>query len=93
MEREATADRRGAAQRIVLVDDGDGVALSKATSLGDTVQASLESNIPEFADVVVLATRTNSHLALAQDCVTACQHVVSIGDSINDIRGLLDLGV
>lgn len=83
--------RRGAVTRIVLVDDGDGIALSGATSLGDTVEANLESNIPEFADVVVLATRANSHVALAQDCVTAGQHVVSIGDSINDVRGLLDL--
>lgn len=83
--------RRGAVSRIVLVDDGDGVATTGATSLGERVEAGLASEVPADADVVVLATRANSHVELAQDCVACGQHVVSIGDSINDVAGLLDL--
>ncbi len=83
--------RRSAVARIVLVDDQDGVASRAATSLGGIVEASCGSHIPAVADVVVLATRANSHAALAQSCATAGQHVVSIADSVNDVRDLLDL--
>lgn len=83
--------RRSAVSRVILVDDGDGIASSGAISLGSPVEASVAVTIPSAADVVVLATRANSHVELAQYCVTAGQHVVSVGDSINDVRGLLDL--
>ncbi len=83
--------RRGVVSRIILVDDEEGAAQSSTKSLGDMVEARSTTEIPEVAEVVVLATRANSHVALAQTCAAAGQHVVSVGDSINDVRGLLDL--
>lgn len=83
--------RRGDVSRIVLVDDGLGVAVSVAQSLGDRVQPAAGTEIPDDAAAVILATRAGSHVDLAQRCVVAGQHVVSIADGIDDVRGLLDL--
>ena len=83
---------RGAdATNIVLIDDAPGVAQSVARELGELVESHDGTAIPADASVVVLATRSGSHATLAQSCVAAGQHVVSIGDSIGDVRGLLDL--
>ena len=43
------------------------------------------------ADVVVLCSAGGSHGALARHALESGQHVVSVGDSINDVRELLDL--
>lgn len=83
--------RRDDVTRVVLVDDHDGVAEAAARSLPDVVDFTSGTDIPSDAAVVVLATRGESHVGLAQRCVAAGQDVVSVGDSINDVRGLLDL--
>ena len=83
--------RSADATNIVLLDDAPGVARSTARSLGGLVEAHDGTAVPSDASVVVLATRSGSHASLAQVCVAAGQHVVSVGDSIGDVRELLDL--
>ncbi len=83
--------RSADATNIVLLDDAPGVAQSVARSLGGLVEAHDGTAVPSDVSVVVLATRSGSHASLAQVCVAAGQHVVSVGDSIGDVRGLLDL--
>jgi len=48
-------------------------------------------DVPASASVVILATRSGSHVRLAQTSISRGQHVVSVGDGIDDVRGLLDL--
>lgn len=83
--------RRSEVTQIALIDDRAGVAESAARSFPDQVHAHRGRDVPAAASVVVLATRAESHVGLAQPCVAAGQSVVSVGDNINDVRGLLDL--
>ena len=84
-------ERRGSVDAVVLVDDGEGIAATAARSIGSSGLVTAADEIPRRASVVVVATRANSHVAIAHRCVEAGQHVVSVGDSITDVRGLLDL--
>jgi len=43
-------------------------------------------------DVLVICTESGSHVGYAKSALDAGAHVVSAGDSIADVRGLLDLG-
>jgi saccharopine dehydrogenase-like NADP-dependent oxidoreductase len=83
--------RNGDGSKVILVDDAIGTAAGAANSLGDWVEANAAASIPLDASVVVLATRSGTHAPLAQECVSRGQHVVSVCDSIEDVRGLLDL--
>lgn len=83
--------RHGDGSTVILVDDAVGVAQGAADALGHGVEARVGASIPPEASVVVLATRASTHVPLAQACVSGGQDVVSVGDSIADVRGLLDL--
>ena len=70
-------------------DDAPGVAEAAAASLGSGIAA----NPPETweVDSVVIATRAESHAEIAQQYLTRAQVIISVGDSIADVRDLLDL--
>ena len=76
---------------LVLIDHRPGVAAEVARSLGGTVAWSVGDQVPDACDVVVLATGVGKHPALARAAVDHGSHVVSISDSIPDVRGLLRL--
>ena len=77
--------------RITLVDDVDGVASSAAETLGPHIHAATDALVPDDASIVVIATRAGSHAGIAQSVLETADAVVSIGDSIGDVRELLDL--
>ena len=74
---------------VVLVDDSPGAAESASHTLGPKVSVAGEM-LPKV-DAVVLATRAGSHAALAQQHLATVPIIVSVGDSIDDVRDLLDL--
>lgn len=74
-----------------LIDESEDVARTVAVSLGRDVKWSTRSAAPGDYDVVVLAVRNGDHVGLARFAVEAGQHVVSVTDSIADVRGLLRL--
>lgn len=76
---------------ITLVDDGEGVAETAALALGPSVTASRAESVPADATVVVLATRAGSHADLAAAAIAEASLVISVSDSIDDVRALLDL--
>lgn len=76
---------------ITLVDDGKGVAETAALALGPNVTASRSTSIPPKSTVVVLATRAGSHADLAAEALGKASVVISVSDSIDDVRALLDL--
>ncbi len=76
---------------ITLVDDGEGVAENAALSLGPNVRASRSSRVPSDASVVVIATRAGSHADIATGALGNASLIISVGDAIDDVRGLLEL--
>lgn len=61
-------------------------------SLGSTAVAELPPHSePLDADVVVLATPAGTHVAFARELLARGTSVVSVSDSVEDVRGLLDL--
>ncbi len=74
---------------VAMSDDAPGVAESAARSLGSSVL----SNPPDTTDfaAVVIATRAESHAEIAQRYLSRAQVIISVGDSIGDVRDLLDL--
>jgi saccharopine dehydrogenase-like NADP-dependent oxidoreductase len=76
---------------ITLVDDAEGVAEAAASALGGNVGSSSRGQIPKDAGLVVLVTRAGTHAELAQRCLQQADTIVSVGDSVPDVRDLLDL--
>ncbi|MFT7474770.1 MAG: saccharopine dehydrogenase-like NADP-dependent oxidoreductase [Verrucomicrobiales bacterium] len=76
---------------ITLVDAVDGVAEAAASALGGHVASAPGGQIPKDASLVVLATRAGTHAELAQRCLPQADTIVSVADSVPDVRGLLDL--
>lgn len=76
---------------ITLVDDGEGVAHTAATALGDRVRSSRTTQLPRDADVIVVATRAGTHAEIVQESMVGAPVVISVADSIADIRALLDM--
>ena len=74
---------------VTLSDDAPGVAESAAAALGPNVSA--EPLSPAEFDAVVIASRSGSHGAVAQAHLGLSPTIVSVGDSIDDVRALLDL--
>ena len=70
-------------------DDAPGVAEQAAAALGSTIPAN-PPDTWEF-DAVVIAARAESHAEIAQRVLSQAQVVISVGDSIADVRDLLDL--
>lgn len=76
--------------QVSLIDDAPGVAESAAESLGPNVSFSSPHDVHDV-DAVVIATRAGSHESIAQQYLAAANIIVSVADSIEDVRGLLDL--
>ena len=74
---------------VSLIDDAEGVAVKAARELGPNVSATPDSR-RDF-DAVVIATRAGSHAEIAQQFISHAQVIVSVADSIADVRDLLDL--
>lgn len=72
-----------------LLDDKAGEAQKVANHLGPNVVA--QNHVPEEVDAVVIATRAGSHAVVAQEYLPSASTIVSVGDSIEDVRELLDL--
>ncbi len=74
---------------VALSDDREGVAEEAGEALGPGVQ----TNPPQSSefDAVVIATRAETHAEIAQRYLASAQTIVSVGDSIADVRDLLDL--
>ena len=77
--------------QITLVDDGEGVALTAAAGLGRSVRGIAGTRVPSDADIVVVATRAGTHAEIAQELLGEAPVVISVADSISDVRALLDL--
>ena len=75
---------------VALIDDAPGVAESAAQSLGPNVSVADPKNTDEV-DAVVIAARAGSHAEIAQQFLTSAAVIISVTDSIDDVRGLLDL--
>ena len=75
--------------QITMHDDASGIAESAARGLGSNVVA--EPPTDSTADAVVIATRAGSHAEIAQQHLATASAIVSVGDSIGDVRDLLDL--
>jgi len=76
---------------VTLIDDGAGVAQTAAAALGGNVRGAAGTAIPADADIVVIATRAGTHAEVAQQGLRSASVVISVADSIGDIRALLDL--
>jgi hypothetical protein len=78
--------------RVVLRDLDDRRVDGAARSLGSQAVADLApyTDLPD-ADVVVLATPAGTHVDLAQRLLERNASIVSVSDSVDDVRGLLDL--
>ncbi len=72
-----------------LLDDQAGVAQKVADHLGPNIVA--QNHTPDEVDAVVIATRSGSHAVVAQQYLSRASTIVSVGDSIDDVRELLDL--
>lgn len=70
-------------------DDAPGVAEAAAASLGSSVPSN-PADTEDFA-AVVIATRAESHAEIAQRYLARAHVIISVGDSIADVRDLLDL--
>ncbi len=81
--------RTSVERRVTLIDDDHDVAVEAADFLGPNVSASRRAG--DSVDAVVLATRAESHAELAQNYLGSVSTIVSVGDSIADVSGLLDL--
>ncbi len=75
---------------MALIDDAPGAAASSAANLGPNVTVAVARDL-ENADAVVIATRAGSHAEIAQRFLTSAPVIISVADSIDDVRGLLDL--
>jgi hypothetical protein len=78
---------------LVVADIDRGRAETAARVLGDPVRpaASPEEALAGGADVVVLCVRAGDHTPLAVTSLEAGAHVVSTGDAVRDVEGLLEL--
>ena len=76
---------------LVLVDHDQDTARAAAESLGGATEWQAGAQVPNPCDIVVLATPTEGHVALARAALDIGAHVVSVSDSIGDVRGLLRL--
>jgi saccharopine dehydrogenase-like NADP-dependent oxidoreductase len=76
---------------LLLVDDAPGAATSVAAAFDGRVEARTDSGVPVDCDIALLAVRGGEHVSLARDAVATGRHVVSVSDSIQDVRGLLKL--
>jgi len=75
---------------IRVVDAKPGRARDVVDAIGE--HTSVANNASEIdVDVVLLCTAGGSHSGLARQALESGQHVVSVGDSIDDVRGLLDM--
>ena len=80
-------------EKVILVAARPGRVQEVAASLGSTAVAGPASTAPSpDADVVLLATPAGHQLAPALEMVGRGISVVTTSDSIDDVRGLLDLG-
>lgn len=79
-------------EQVVVVDSRDDRRDGVTASLGEraTAHTGDPGQVPDV-DAVVLATPWGGHAALATAAIRAGQHVVSIGDSVEDVEGLLTL--
>lgn len=78
---------------VVVVDDRPGRVDEVVASLGSKAKAGPASTDPlPDADVVLLATPAGQQVAPAREMVGRGISVVTTSDSIDDVRGLLDLG-
>ena len=76
---------------ITLIDDGEGVATTAAAGLDSTVRAAFGTQIPMDSDIVVIATRAETHAEIAKQSVGLARVIISVADSVADIRALLDM--
>ncbi|MBK5221425.1 MAG: Gfo/Idh/MocA family oxidoreductase [Acidimicrobiia bacterium] len=77
---------------VVLRDIDDTRVETAARSLGSTAVADLGPHTtPLDVEVVVLATPAGTHVELAKELLGRNISVVSVSDSVDDVRGLLDL--
>lgn len=78
--------------RVVLRDLDERRVDGAVRSLGEQAVADLapHADLPDV-DVAVLATPAGTHVALARDLLARNVSVVSVSDSVSDVRGLLDL--
>lgn len=60
------------------------------SSLGERATSAASTGVPD-ADLVLLASPSGTHGALAASAIRAGQHVVSVSDSCEDVEALLDL--
>ena len=76
---------------LVLVDEREDVARTVAGSLGRDVRWGSGRAAWSDCDVVVLAVRAGDHAELGRAAVDAGRSVVSVSDSVPDVRSLLSL--
>lgn len=80
-------------EKVIVVDDRPGRVVEVVASLGTKAEAGPSSTDPlPDADVVLLATPAGRQLAPALEMVGRSISVVTTSDSIDEVRGLLDLG-
>lgn len=76
---------------LILVDEREAVARTVAESVGRHVRWGRERSAWTDSDVAVLAVRAGDHVELGRAAVDSGLHVVSVSDSVRDVRGLLEL--
>lgn len=74
---------------VSLIDDAPGVAAAAARDLGPRVFEA-PTDIADV-DAVVIATRAGSHAEVAKQFLRRAETIVTVGDSIADVRDVLDL--
>jgi hypothetical protein len=79
-------------ERVVLREERRDRVVALGESLGDHAEVDLSRyDEPVDADVVILAGPAGTHVEAAAAFVRRGQPVVSVGDAVDDVRGLLDL--
>ncbi len=76
---------------LVLVDRDERVADGIRRTLGDDLDVRVGEMLPADLEVSVLATPAGNHAAAAGAALRGGSHVVSVADSVDDVRALLDL--
>lgn len=77
--------------RVVLIDHDRRVVDAALAELGSRASGVGGPYTGTGVDALIIATRTGSHAELAQTYLNRVPTIVSVGDSIEDVAGLLDL--